>query len=624
MEDDNDEVSNLSAMDSSPSNTERNSINGAVSGRSGQRLHNIATRVKANSIVELKSKRNHLKEFTKNIISPLSIFSPDRNKSAAACDEIVRDISHDDKGISELYFAPTKLHKACLSASSFEDFRYQITSSYSSDRAITVDIQKKDVNGRNPFHLLALNKKLASSIANEEQEDDDADANLNIAKAAQISDFVLKFLLPTYPPLLLDSDNNGFLPFEEIIVHWIESVESVKSVDRQLPLKNLISPRTWLRKISSRDSDKGQSTLFTKSSSNSSDSERVYTNTNSTEGIPLSPLRECKSCESPSLDTDRLRSETNLNQISEPQQYTNCVTNGLHNRYSTEVQPTLQLKYVLYLLSAIVDYLGKEEIVVENGKVEHTRSRRSLLTGSRASSERSIDGSCFSHETQTPVETSRHSCEEDMDRSESLCDTRSNLLSKFASTSDIIKSLLLISDISEKDIIFQYSVVRGIMLQKESIGKWLTSMLQSREAANHAIEYLQLLSDVIKEETQSSQQIKETDKKANELYDELCCLHDLIPSMIALDDKIIEKVAVTPVISNVLDRIITTPFAACLIFFDVLALVMLIFTFGMSTNDFLLGKDPGTIYRWIYSVNCFAFYFILRELGMSKIVENCF
>jgi len=602
MKDDDDKVSDLTAMDESYT-TQPNSINSGVSGRSNHRLHNIATRAthtKKKVSVESKRQKNGIKELSRKI---KSVFSPDRDKiKATSCDEILKD-----EEVIEFYLAPTNLHKACHSASSFEDFRDQITSSYTSDKAITEDIQKKDVNGRNPFHLLALNKKLASSIAKEEQEEDytDSYANLDISKAAKISDFILKYLLPKYPLLLLDNDNNGFLPFEEIISFWIKSVQNF---DLQPPLVKPTQPDRLFGKVPYREIEKVQSTLLSKSSSNNSDSERLYTSNPSS----LFSLLEKRSQESPSLDNDRTCSPKNLDQISEP-----------HHKCSTDVPPTLQLKYVLYLLSAVIDYLGIEEIV-ENGEVERTQSRRSLLS-SRASSAYSIDGSCHLHEIHTPMKTSIHGCEGDLDGIESLYDIRSNLLSKFASISEIIKTLLLISDMSEKDIIFQYSAVRGIMLQRESVGDWLPSMLQSprRKVANQAVEYLQLLSDVLKEETQTSEHVhsKETDKKVKELYDELRYLDDLIPSMLALDQKMLEKVATTPVISRVLDRIITAPFAACLIFFDVVILAMLIFTFQKSTTKFLVGDPPEDIITWIYVVSCFTFYFVIKELGKGVALQ---
>jgi len=643
MYDEEDKVSDLPVMDNSPSLPQRDFITGAVGGRSDSRHKNMMIRAKKNQSIESKRQKS-IREVSRKIRSivraPLAIFSPDRDKATPS--ENPQDRQYDEE--KEFYLAPTILHKACLFASCLEDFRDQIASSYSSDASIAVDMRKKDCNGRNPIHLLALNKKMACSLVKDEQDEDykDGHGNLDVSKAARISDFILKLLLPKHPSSLLDKDKNGLLPFEEIILHWIESAHIV---DQQLLSSHKSSlPNRFFRRVSHQENENVQSNSegflssipFAGQCRNNLDFAPPSTTTSDTEdyNISSSSSSERRAHTSPRPDRADLVQEddviylpTNLDQSSElMRNWSNC-DQGTHHTCPSTVQATIHVKYALYLLSAIVDYLDKEAMA-ENSKQSllNQDSKQSVLTHSRTSSTKSMNGRSFFQETTSfPLENCMNGAENFLDESPSFFHIRSSFLTKFASTPEIIKTLLLISDVGEKDIIFQYSVVRNIILSKESIGKWITSMLQSpqRKVAYHAVEYFQMMSDVLKERTKIWQHVDSEgiDKRTKELYDELRYLDDLIPSMLGLDEKMVEKAATTPVISRVLDRIITAPFAACSIFFDVVLLAILITTFRMSATGFLLRKESKNIIIWIYVANSIAFYFVIRELGKGVALQ---
>jgi len=602
-----------------------NVSNGNVSGRSNNRLRGMTIR---NKEIQSVRRKNNMKGVSGKIKYIARMFSPDREKNASttAVNEISRNYQHEER--VELYIAPTNLHKACFSASCFEDFRSQITSSYSSNADITFDMKKKDCNGRNPFHLLALNKTLVSSMAKEEDYQDGY-ANLDVSKIATFSDFIIKALLPICPSILLDEDDNGFLPFEEIILQWIDDAHGDDHQQCSLKL-NLPDTDLRIENVQTKLRDKTL-TAVKESGSDSSDLECSSSNTYGTENLLISsssssPSR-CKSKDLPSLHSAATRPEENIHKDLESMQGLKLCYSRLHQFFPVNVQTTIHVKYALYLLSDIIDCLDKEA-TREDGESIQTQSKRSLFSASRESSAKSLEGCFLVGKICSPLEHSEDSCEKIFERSDSVFhNIRSNLLAKFASTPHIIKTLLLISNIDEKDIIFQYSAVRKIMITKESIGKWLPSMLQCprRKVTYYAVEYLELLSDVLKEEEsriRHSINGTETDKKTKELYDEFRYLDGLIPSMLALDHNMIEKAATTPIISKVLDRIITAPFGACLIFFDVVLLAMLIFTFQRSIRGFLLGEKPVYVIRWIYTANSFAFYFVIKELGKGVALHN--
>ena len=196
------------------------------------------------------------------------------------------------------------------------------------------------------------------------------------------------------------------------------------------------------------------------------------------------------------------------------------------------------------------------------------------------------------------------------------------MVQSLASIPHLIKTLLLIDDEAKREHIFRLTVVRRVVLDKQSIGKWLTSMLwsDSKRIAQRALNYLDLLSEVSEDE---KTEVSCTDslsrdvakKKQEDLYEAVAQLDNLIPSMIDLDESMQEQAATSKIVRRVMDKMISRPFAVTVVFFDMLFLAVLIVSFRFSVHGYLNAYDPSYIIKCVYVANTSIFYYIIRELG---------
>ena len=94
-----------------------------------------------------------------------------------------------------------------------------------------------------------------------------------------------------------------------------------------------------------------------------------------------------------------------------------------------------------------------------------------------------------------------------LDSASPSSDVRRRLIERVASIPNLIKTLLLIEDESERSSVFGLSIVRGVMLSGRSMGPWFTWMLRSENGlvSKRAVQYLGLLSDVSDESEKNRQ-----------------------------------------------------------------------------------------------------------------------
>lgn len=172
---------------------------------------------------------------------------------------------------------------------------------------------------------------------------------------------------------------------------------------------------------------------------------------------------------------------------------------------------------------------------------------------------------------------------------------------------------------------FSTTLFRRIVMSEKSIGPWLCGMLQSTKkgVANRALQYLVFLSDTLEanpkgwgtQSAKSSSNLLNTSSAAHsDLHDKVGELEGFIPSLLALDERRIEEAATTLVVRQVLDRMISRPFAVSIVLLDSIFLTLLIISFRAACKIFLTGGTNGALY-WIYVANSCTFYFIIRELG---------
>ena len=183
---------------------------------------------------------------------------------------------------------------------------------------------------------------------------------------------------------------------------------------------------------------------------------------------------------------------------------------------------------------------------------------------------------------------------------------------------------LLIEDEEEREWVFSTTLFRRVIMNENSIGPWLTGMLQSSKRGISALQYLVLLSDTIEANPHGwgAQSMRKSTSNLSrdpidaheELHQKVGELDGFITSLLALDERKIEEAATTLVVRKVLDRMISKPFAVSIVLLDSIFLTLLIISFRAACKVFLTGGNNGALY-WIYLANSCTFYFIIRELG---------
>jgi hypothetical protein len=203
-------------------------------------------------------------------------------------------------------------------------------------------------------------------------------------------------------------------------------------------------------------------------------------------------------------------------------------------------------------------------------------------------------------------------------------DMRESLIQTVASIRDLLKVVLLIKDKEERNWCLGTTLMRRVLTSKHSVGPWLTGMIQSnsKQVSDYAMEYLEMVSNAPFDELptgNANQKNRETKKAGadaqDEFYHEVSCLQNFVPSLLSLEEKDIEDAARTEVVRQVLDRIISRPFAVMTVFCDAVFLVLLIAGFRAAVNGLILGKSPGTVLYCVYIENVGLFYFVIREIG---------
>ena len=121
-------------------------------------------------------------------------------------------------------------------------------------------------------------------------------------------------------------------------------------------------------------------------------------------------------------------------------------------------------------------------------------------------------------------------------------DISKDFVEQFAKIEDVIMTLLFLTD-DHRRIAFKCSLVKRIMIRKESIDVWLVNMFQdaNKNVSARAMEYITLLSDLTKDLD---------DPVAKEIVQQFENLEGLMQSMLMLDKKMTEDIASTPIVTK--------------------------------------------------------------------------
>ncbi len=383
-----------------------------------------------------------------------------------------------------------------------------------------------------------------------------------------------------YPPAIITTDNRGYIPFEAALQEWVQSnqknevvdafgyhstmqsiARSVQAPTAMIPsmkeLKNSVASR-WLSSIG----------IGYQNHQDTGESQRSLS----------------QACHSPDVEASTNKSHS----IKKSQK-------GAHWR--TEVKLTAHALSSILMISTLLDLM--DATVVEN---EHESSKPKHRT----------------HQTK------RRRYIEDLLKQHTHQDMRASIVKITASIPDIVKVCLSIDGESQRNLCFNTTLLRSVLLSKHSIGtgRWLTDMLQSqvRSVSDLAIHYLQIVSSpTLVDKWNPTGNHEASSPEA--FYNEMSRINDFVPSLLSLNENQIEEAATTKVVEEVLDRIISRPFAVTIVFSDGLFLALMIFGYRRAVNTLLLGNSPGVVLKYIYLANVGIFYFVIREIG--KAISIC-
>jgi len=184
------------------------------------------------------------------------------------------------------------------------------------------------------------------------------------------------------------------------------------------------------------------------------------------------------------------------------------------------------------------------------------------------------------------------------------------VVEKIASIPHLLEVIFSINNDNDLDFVLSTKIVKKVLVDKHSVGPWLTTMLQSphHHVSKRGVEYLQTVSSLCsgKQNDYKRNGKEESDSESvhyGDLINEVSRLHDFVPSLLALKDNVVEEVSTTLIVKEVMDRMVARPFVATVVFCDAIFLFLMIFGFRKAVNGMIMGVPLDVVLKWIYLVS---------------------
>ena len=477
---------------------------------------------------------------------------------------------------SEIYQAPTPLHDLCYTAMSAGDIHRFLESFPGSPRRrtardLSTAASHKDEQGRLPLHIISQNRALAESLFPVDEDGiptlvSSTSTMTDMAMGKEVTTFLLDVLLAANPMGMKSQDANGYIPFQRALIEWICDVHTVESPKL----------RKWglgSRRLSSYSRLSAPSKLqhMVHSGAQSVTTAIAWAGKSLPFQTESNRTMDSKGNKTSEADVEDGRQESNVSTND-----SGVILDGLDsnhydhawavNHFPTHVRLTSQVKFAIKMVSTILDDLD-EYVSSHSFKRRALMKRRSDGTGSTGRYSDSFDGA--------------------MDELTNYCFTESSdkiassVVQSLAATPNLVKTLFLLEDEEEREWVFSSTLFRRIVLHENSIGPWLTAMLQSsrKRVSHRGLEYLGYLSHTLEtndegwgvQRRKSSVNFNRVSHAHDELHEKVSELEGFIPSLLSLDERGIEEAATTLIVRKVLDRMISRPFAVsvsgCLVAF---------------------------------------------------------
>jgi hypothetical protein len=467
----------------------------------------------------------------------------------------------------KIYQPPTHLHDVCYRAKHVDDLMDFLQSPNVRGRDLSSSAVRKDKKGRIPMHIFSENHALAGSIFTPLDPDDDFQVLQQLSSFGRdqsndkkLTKFLLEALLSTNPTGVTWKDNEGFMPFERSLVQWTRSIYSAKQTRSNRTLSS-----------ASRRKSVTADTLHSMWASTT----MTVTSAMSWAGRSLHFQTNLPDDEASDMECGTLAEAS----VIDPRAPTTFPT--------APVRLTSLARCSFKVLSIIVDQL--EEHIAKNSN----RSLRNV-----AQRQESLQSDSF----DAALDSFRSFCKAD-----SAVDVARRLVEQIAKVPNLVLTIFLLDDESDKEWVLNSTLFKRIAVHHASVDPWINAMMQNsdKSVARRGLEYLRYVSDAVA----TSKGIDD------DFLESISQLEGFIPSLLALEERQIEEAATTFIVRSVLDKMISRPFAATVVFCDFFFLCGLMVGFRFSVNSFLLGESFETVLRWIYVANTGIFYFVIRELG---------
>ena len=609
-----------------------------------------------------------------------------------------------------LYAAPTELHECCKRGSSIKDILSRFQSKSPNILANSSNIPDNDnrlllhlfsmnkhLSDSNNSHNSDIFQHAVLTPASMDGTDD---------RPLEIQ-LVLDYLLKSNPTAMCHTDKNGHVPFQYSIEEWITREHTKFSYQRHDARQNSIYSNTHANvnvvPYNSSDDNLSPTSIqqfFGSVISKMQKTTSTFSQSSNASNLFSSPRRfgtpdkndndDEKNDGNDNNDDDASHDSNDSYDISNSDDQDQNESNQDHS-FPKNVGATTHLIFVLQMLSAIIQDLEKKsqeekikinshhppnDIVPENdSKISAPQieeiPKKSFIQRTRGSSfrkKRKTIGAPSAVTTESNTNMAENKGNHNIDLSNTLMSTtatnaissnqnlktdfptsksiKNNIIKIVASIPNLIKTLLLIENDQDRNLIFDLPIIREIIFHEKSIGRWLVFMLRSndRGISKRAVNYLKLISGenddpsyfrfhqlsytdiiggtesigdgLIKSSQKSKKRLTEDEGRRNDLYEVFSQLDGLIPSLLGLDEKMIEQAATTKIISRVLDKMVLKPFAISVLFLDLLFLILLITSTRLGINQFLHGENSG-IFNWSILSSICSLYFIIRELGKA-------
>ena len=516
------------------------------------------------------------------------------------------------------YQAPTKLHELCHQAETIDDLMKARSS------LLKLNLERKEIlgwssmrdsRGRLPLHLISDNKTLAEDVVwgGDQVGNDDFSLFSGIVPKSSFADdpsremvaanFIVDFLLAANPSCIMSRDSDGKIPFEAAITDWVnpwyeEMLHSHMMRSRQGGKDSFhqAAPKAVFHalRFSMHYAAKKTMGSSTKRTNNPG------------------PMNESSATHS-SNQVNTAGDSKMLSATSRKSSYMGISKELTRSKcFPAHIKLSGHVSFALRLLSKIVE------------RLESLSSTRSSMRGN-------------SLKVQSPtslqeVDSFDKAIEESFRGICAYEEIKDAIVFNIASIPDFVKTIFLIDNEEEHRFALSTTIVRRVLMNKHSVGNWLTSMLQSGDkvVSGRAVHYLNCVSDISAVEkpflnaAKSSSDLSRANHHRDDLHNEISRLPDFVPSLLALGERGMEEAATSMVVRRVMDRIISRPFAVTVIVCDALFLALLIIGFRGAVNTLLVRGDSGKVMEGIYLANTGIFYFVIREIGKGKSLDCIF